>query len=153
MEDAKQIIDGAIKDHEARLHKKSRTMFKPPTIKEIDDYCIEKGISVLPRYIWNHYESKGWKVGKNPMKSWRSAVSQAQYWENAPRRKLPIKSNPEAEAAALEKHKQIIRDDEGQYFRERTTEELEAILIDKKDYRRITRAWLIKEILAGKAKR
>lgn len=150
MSNIKQQIDGAIKDHEARLHKRSRTMFKPPTVEEIDAYCIEKGINVLPQTIWDFYESKGWMVGKNKMKNWRSAVSQAQYWENAPRRKLPAKSNPEAEAAALEKRKQEIRDDEGRYFREQTTTTLEAWLGENMH---ITRRWLIKEILAKRAKR
>lgn len=145
-------IEQAIKDHEARLqviearfHKKSRSVFTPPTIEEIDAYCIEKGISVRPEYIWNHYESKGWKVGKTLMKNWRSAVSQANFWEGAPRRKLPARINPEAEAAALEKRKQEIRDNEKQYYRERTTERLEAILADP--HATIARYWLIREVL------
>jgi len=143
-------IEQAIENHIARYHKRPRTVFTPPTVKEIDAYCIEKGIAVLPQYIWNHYESKGWKIGKALMKSWRSAVSQARYWENAPCRKLPIKIDPEAEAAALEKRKQEIRDTEGQYFREQTTEKLQKWLADPKS---VVRRWLIKEILAEKDKK
>jgi hypothetical protein len=26
-------------------------------------------------HFWNYYESNGWRVGKNPMKSWPSAMS------------------------------------------------------------------------------
>lgn len=150
MEKIKQMIDEAIKDHETRLHKKSRVIAnKPASIKELDDYCIEKGIDVLPQYIWDFFESKGWKVGKVPMKNWRAAVSRARYWEEAPRRKLPAKVDPEAEAAALEKRKQEIRDDEGLYFRELPSRTLHFML---KGNIQITRHWLIKEVLQERTK-
>jgi hypothetical protein len=48
--------------------------FTKPTIAEIETYCQEKGKSVDAERFWNFYESKGWKVGKNPMKDWRAAV-------------------------------------------------------------------------------
>ena len=144
------LIEEAIKKHEERFHKTSRSVFTPPTVEEIDAYCIEKRIDVVPQSIWDFYESKGWMVGKNKMKSWRSAVSQAQYWENAPRRKLPARHGPEADAAALEKRRQEIRDDEGQYFREQTTTTLEVWLAGNMH---LTRRWLIREILAEKAKK
>jgi hypothetical protein len=48
--------------------------FVKPTIAEIQDYCRERSKSVDAERFWNFYESKGWKVGKNPMKDWRAAV-------------------------------------------------------------------------------
>jgi hypothetical protein len=48
--------------------------FTKPTIDEIETYCQEKGKSVDAERFWNFYESKGWKVGKSPMKDWRAAV-------------------------------------------------------------------------------
>lgn len=48
--------------------------FTKPTIAEIETYCQEKGKSVDAERFWNFYESKGWKVGKNPMKDWKAAV-------------------------------------------------------------------------------
>ena len=143
-------IEQAIKEHEARLHKHTHILAnKPASIEELDAYCIEKGIDVLPQYIWDFFESKGWKVGKVLMKNWRAAVSRAKYWEDAPRRKLPARIDPEAEAAALEKRRQEIRDDEGQYYRERTTELLQKWPADPKS---IARRWLIREILEQRLK-
>ena len=48
--------------------------FTKPTIDEIEAYCREKNKSIDAERFWNFYESKGWKVGKNPMKDWRAAV-------------------------------------------------------------------------------
>ncbi len=45
-----------------------------PTILEIATYCTSRNNNIDPETFWNHYESNGWKVGKNPMKNWRSAV-------------------------------------------------------------------------------
>lgn len=49
--------------------------FKKPTIQEISDYINEKGYSVDAEKFFNHYESNGWKVGKNKMQKWRNAVA------------------------------------------------------------------------------
>ena len=54
--------------------KVSNTSFKPPTLSEVNDYCIERKNSVNPNKFFNYYESNGWKVGRNKMKAWRSAV-------------------------------------------------------------------------------
>ena len=58
------------------VEKKSDTRFSPPTIEEVRAYCAEKGYTnVDPERFCYFYESKGWMVGKNKMKNWRSAVS------------------------------------------------------------------------------
>lgn len=48
--------------------------FVKPTIDEIRLYCFEKSLNVDAEQFYNFYESKGWVVGKSPMKSWRAAV-------------------------------------------------------------------------------
>jgi len=53
---------------------KNGKRFIPPSIQEIEKYCREKNKSVDAEQFWNFYESKGWYVGKNKMKSWHSAV-------------------------------------------------------------------------------
>ena len=45
-----------------------------PTIEEVRAYCIERGNSIDPEKWFDHYESNGWKVGRNPMKDWKAAV-------------------------------------------------------------------------------
>jgi len=48
--------------------------FKKPTVAEIKAYCSERSNSVDADKFFNHYESNGWRVGKNPMKDWKASV-------------------------------------------------------------------------------
>lgn len=51
-----------------------------PQITDITDYLIkEKNYDEFTAMgfadqFWNFYESKGWKVGKNPMVSWKASI-------------------------------------------------------------------------------
>ena len=57
------------------LKEKSTTSrFIPPTLNEIVDYCNLRNNRVDPERFFNFYESKGWFVGKNKMKSWKAAI-------------------------------------------------------------------------------
>lgn len=56
------------------LYKRGSTRFQKPTIEEIRQYCQERNNSVDPEKFFNVYESKGWLVGKSPMKDWKAAV-------------------------------------------------------------------------------
>ncbi len=51
-----------------------------PTLQEVSDYCQERKNSVNPQKWMDHYQSNGWKVGKNSMKDWKAAVRK---WENS----------------------------------------------------------------------
>lgn len=54
--------------------KESASRFVPPTIDEVREYCIERRNSIDPEAFIAFYSSKGWKVGREPMKDWRSAI-------------------------------------------------------------------------------
>lgn len=51
-----------------------RKRFVKPTLSEIEQYCIERNNNVDAQHFYDHYESNGWKVGKNSMKDWKAAV-------------------------------------------------------------------------------
>lgn len=53
---------------------RARTRFTPPTPEEVDTYCRESGYKVDGQRFCDFYASKGWVVGKNPMKDWKAAV-------------------------------------------------------------------------------
>ncbi len=55
--------------------KKERVRFAPPSVEEVRSYCAEKGYRVDAEQFVAFYESKGWKVGSNPMKSWKAACT------------------------------------------------------------------------------
>lgn len=48
--------------------------FVKPTIEEVQTYCNERKNGISGEEFWNFYESKGWMVGRNPMKDWRAGV-------------------------------------------------------------------------------
>ena len=52
----------------------SVSRFVKPKVEEIESYCKERNNSVDAQQFFDYYESKGWKVGKSPMKDWKSAV-------------------------------------------------------------------------------
>ena len=56
-----------------------RVAFATPTIEQIRLYCTERGGLVNPIKWMAHYESNGWRVGKNPMKDWKAAI---RTWEH-----------------------------------------------------------------------
>lgn len=51
-----------------------RKRFSPPTVEEVKAYCTERGNHVDAAQFCAFYESKGWRVGNQPMKSWQAAV-------------------------------------------------------------------------------
>lgn len=54
--------------------KTKRKRFTPPTLEEVQAYCIERNNNVDPQRFIDYYTSNGWQVGKNKMKDWRAAV-------------------------------------------------------------------------------
>lgn len=52
----------------------SRRKFVKPTPKEVREYCCEKNYPINPDAFCDYYESKGWLVGKSPMRDWKAAV-------------------------------------------------------------------------------
>tara|TARA_R110000822_G_scaffold94532_1_gene216786 strand:- start:1908 stop:2750 length:843 start_codon:yes stop_codon:yes gene_type:complete len=48
--------------------------FVEPTLDEVIEYCNAKGSGIDPSVFWHHYESNGWRVGKNKMISWAKTI-------------------------------------------------------------------------------
>ena len=48
--------------------------FTPPTVEEVTEYCRAQGYGVDPETFVDWNKSKGWIVGRSPMKDWRAAI-------------------------------------------------------------------------------
>ena len=59
---------------EIQQEKPKRKNFVKPTVEEIAAFCKEKKININVHQFFNYYESNGWKIGRNAMKSWQAAV-------------------------------------------------------------------------------
>jgi hypothetical protein len=69
---------------------KGKPKFCKPTIPEIESYCRERGNTIDAEEFFNFYESKGWVIGKSPMKDWKACI---RTWE---RNKRQSPSAPQA---------------------------------------------------------
>jgi hypothetical protein len=59
------------------------TRMTPPTVEQIAAYCQERENGIDAEEFFAFYESKGWRVGNGPMRSWRAAM---QTWEKRRKR-------------------------------------------------------------------
>ena len=62
------------KKEEDKSKSKKEKAFTRPSLQEVTDYCNERNNTVDPAAFIDFYESKGWKVGNQPMKDWKAAV-------------------------------------------------------------------------------
>ena len=51
-----------------------KAFFKKPKLDDVLNYCKERNNNIDAEAFMDFYESKGWMVGKNKMKDWKSAV-------------------------------------------------------------------------------
>lgn len=81
------------KDIDIKENNKKKTttkVFVKPSLEEVRAYCEERKNGIDAEVFIAFYESKGWKVGKTPMKNWKAAMIT---WEN--RRKETLENKPE----------------------------------------------------------
>ena len=83
------------KEKKDKADKPLRTRFVPPTLSDVQAYCLERNNNVDAQRFIDYYTSNGWKVGKNPMKDWKAAVRN---WERSdtakPKTDKPETNNP-----------------------------------------------------------
>lgn len=91
---------------------KKAKRFMPPTVEEVAAYCKERGNKVDAEAFVAHYKSKGWKVGREPMRDWKAAVIT---WERRAkeREELPraITSPPQRRNPAVLRSRQYSTDE------------------------------------------
>lgn len=101
-----------IRDDTKRKEKREReraSRFSPPSVEDVENYSRSKGYGIDADKFCAFYESKGWKIGTSPMKSWRAACltwakrDDSRRWDqvdNAPKRHTARRSvNTEGTAA------------------------------------------------------
>lgn len=69
--------------------------FTPPTLAEVQSYVAERHSPVDPQEFIDFYESKGWMVGKIPMKNWKAACRNAEKWERWAKTADPKEKTPD----------------------------------------------------------
>lgn len=77
-----------IKELEEETSKRKK--FIPPSIEEVETYCLEKGYSVNAESFVNYYQTIGWMIGKNKIKDWKAAVRN---WHSRSKENKPKKED------------------------------------------------------------
>lgn len=82
--------------------------FEKPSLVDIKAYCQERNNSVDPEKFFDFYESKGWMIGKNRMKDWKSAVRN---WERKEQTEIPRqkKSDVKPDSELTEEDKEFAK--------------------------------------------
>lgn len=68
--------------------------FTPPTLEEVEAYCLERNNGIDAQTFIDFYSAKGWMIGKNKMKDWKASV---RTWE----RKDRERSNQQIDWSAI----------------------------------------------------
>lgn len=66
-------IDKDLDNNSAASPQKGKK-FKPPTLMEVETYCVERGLPIDAERFIDYYSSNGWRVGNSPMKDWQAAA-------------------------------------------------------------------------------
>lgn len=69
-----QTIPSQTKPNQDKEEGGSRKRFTPPTPEEVAAYAEERGESIDAHRFCDYHASRGWVVGRNPMRDWRAAV-------------------------------------------------------------------------------
>ena len=72
--DKREEIEGGVGETSTGRERPTHTRFTKPTLSEVKAYCEERQNHVDAQRFIDYYESKGWLVGKSPMKDWKAAV-------------------------------------------------------------------------------
>ena len=86
------------------LYKRGSSRFQKPSLDDIQAYCISRGNNVDPEQFLNFYESKGWMVGKTPMRDWRAAV---RTWEKR-EKEIPQRKRSTRQESVLEHNLKVM---------------------------------------------
>jgi hypothetical protein len=61
-------------DNSLKKTRSPRSLFTPPTVVDISEYCTLRNNGINADHFYDHYQAKGWVVGRVKMKDWKAAV-------------------------------------------------------------------------------
>ena len=82
-----------------------KAFFKKPTLVEVKNYCILRKNNIDAESFIDFYESKGWQIGKEKMKSWKACV---RTWESREKNKPKTMSKLDVQINEWQKAKELL---------------------------------------------
>ena len=77
---------------------KESRVFIPPSVEQVRAYCASRHNNVDAEAFVDFYSSKGWMIGKNKMKDWKSAVRTWERGDNRGAKVSKIEIDPKLRA-------------------------------------------------------
>lgn len=107
-------INGNIKIVE-REKRQASPRFVKPSVEEVREYCAARGNSVDAEEFVDFYESKGWMIGKSPMKDWKAAVRTWEKSKNTARSSAPRYNAPRQPESIWEANRRAVENIKRKY--------------------------------------
>lgn len=82
-----------------------KALFKKPTLDEVKNYCILRKNNIEAEAFIDFYESKGWQIGKEIMKSWKACV---RTWESREKKNPKTMSKLDAQINVWQEAKKLL---------------------------------------------
>ena len=74
----------------------THTHFKPPTVEEVKEYCIERNNNIDAEYFVDFQEARGWVLSNGKkMKDWKATI---RTWERNNYNRKPVNKNSKEDA-------------------------------------------------------
>ena len=74
----------------------THTHFKPPTVEEVKQYCIERNNNIDAEYFVDFQEARGWVLSNGKkMKDWKATI---RTWERNNYNRKPVNKNSKEDA-------------------------------------------------------
>lgn len=74
----------------------THTYFKPPTVEEVKEYCIERNNNIDAEYFVDFQEARGWVLSNGKkMKDWKATI---RTWERNNYNRKPVNKNSKEDA-------------------------------------------------------
>ena len=54
--------------------KKKSSRFTPPTVEEVQAYCLERGNGIDAQHFIDFYTTRGWKYGNTAIRDWKACI-------------------------------------------------------------------------------
>lgn len=76
--------------HAGKKQRQPKPRFTVPTVDEVSEYCRERSNGISGQSFCDFYASRGWCIGKQPMRDWKAAV---RTWENKRREENEVQES------------------------------------------------------------
>lgn len=95
------VPNHTVPDLKEEKSKERACKFVPPSPSEVSEYGKSIGFAIDGVRFCAFYESKGWVVGKSPMKNWKAAVQTWKGNSHSTKKAEPVKTNAQDLGAML----------------------------------------------------